>query len=68
MYTDEYWGDKKKYKFRVRIDSFDNQTEVGQGSERIVRTTFTMAVNAFTYYQKNLTINQHQQKSLHQKE
>lgn len=45
--TDEYWGDKKKYKFRVRIDSFDNQAEVGQGSERIVRTTFTMAVNAY---------------------
>ena len=45
--TDEYWGDKDKYKFRVRIDSFDNQTEVGQGSERIVRTSFTMAVNAY---------------------
>jgi hypothetical protein len=45
--TDEYWGDKKKYKFRVRIDSFDNQTEVGEGTERIVRTTFTMAVNAY---------------------
>ena len=45
--TDEYWGDKNKYKFRVRIDSFDNQTEVGQGSERIVRTSFTMAVNAY---------------------
>ena len=45
--TDEYWGDKKKYKFRVRIDSFDNQTEVGQGSERVVRTSFTMAVNAY---------------------
>ena len=29
--TDEYWGDKEKYKFRVRIDSFDNQTEVGEG-------------------------------------
>ena len=45
--TDEYWGDKKKYKFRVRIDSFDNQTEVGEGTERIVRTSFTMAVNAY---------------------
>tara|TARA_B100001564_G_scaffold354336_1_gene364722 strand:+ start:1131 stop:2270 length:1140 start_codon:yes stop_codon:yes gene_type:complete len=45
--TDEYWGDKQKYKFRVRIDSFDNQTEVGEGTERIVRTTFTMAVNAY---------------------
>ncbi len=45
--TDEYWGDKDKFKFRVRIDSFDNQTEVGQGSERIVRTTFNMVANAY---------------------
>ena len=42
--TDEYWGDKSGYKFRVRIDNFDNTTEVGEGSQRIVRTTFTMAV------------------------
>lgn len=45
--TDDYWGDKDKFKFRVRIDSFDNQTEVGQGSERIVRTTFNMVANAY---------------------
>jgi hypothetical protein len=29
------------------IDSFDNQQEVGEGSERIIRTTFTMTVNAY---------------------
>ena len=45
--TDEYWGDKEGFKFRVRIDNFDNQSEVGEGSQRIVRTTFTMAVNAY---------------------
>ncbi len=45
--TDEYWGDKSGYKFRVRIDNFDNTTEVGEGTQRIVRTTFTMAVNAY---------------------
>jgi hypothetical protein len=45
--TDEYWGDKSGYKFRVKIDNFDNTTEVGEGSQRIVRTTFTMAVNAY---------------------
>ena len=45
--TDDYWGDKDKFKFRVRIDSFDNQSEVGQGSERIVRTTFNMVANAY---------------------
>ena len=45
--TDEYWGDKGGFKFRTKIDSFDNTTEVGEGTQRIVRTNFTMAVNAY---------------------
>jgi hypothetical protein len=45
--TDRYWGSDDKYKFRVRIDSFDNQQELGEGSERIIRTSFTMSVNAY---------------------
>jgi hypothetical protein len=45
--TDEYWGDKSGFKFRVKIDNFDNTTEVSEGSQRIVRTNFTMAVNAY---------------------
>jgi len=45
--TDEYWGDKTGFKFRVKIDNFDNTTEVSEGSQRIVRTNFTMAVNAY---------------------
>ena len=45
--TDEYWVDKSGFKFRVKIDNFDNTTEVGEGSQRIVRTTFTMVVNAY---------------------
>ena len=50
--TDEYWGDKEKYKFRVKIDSFDNTTEVGETEQRIVRTTFTMAVYAYLLPEK----------------
>jgi len=45
--TDEYWGDKNGFKFRVKIDNFDNTTEVSEGSQRIVRTNFTMAVYAY---------------------
>lgn len=45
--TDEYWGDKSGFKFRVKIDSFDNTTEIGDAEQRIVRTTFTMAVYAY---------------------
>ena len=50
--TDEYWGDKSGFKFRVRIDNFDNTTEVGEGTQRIVRTTFTMLVNAYLLPEK----------------
>jgi hypothetical protein len=50
--TDEYWGDKSGFKFRVRIDSFDTTAEVGEGTQRIVRTSFTMAVNAYLLPEK----------------
>lgn len=50
--TDEYWGDKSGFKFKVKIDSFDNTTEVGEGTQRIVRTTFTMVVNAYLLPEK----------------
>lgn len=45
--TDRYWGDENTFKFRTRIDTFDNQQEVGSGAERVIRTTFTMVVNAY---------------------
>jgi hypothetical protein len=45
--TDRYWGKDDGYKFRVRLESFDTQQEVGDGTERIIRTTFTMVANAY---------------------
>jgi len=50
--TDEYWGDKNGFKFRVKIDSFDNTTEVGEGTQRIIRTTFSMVANAYLLPEK----------------
>lgn len=50
--TDEYWGDQSGFKFRTKIDSFENQQEVGDGAQRIVRTTFTMTVNAYLLPEK----------------
>ena len=45
--TDRYWGTENGFRFRTRIDSFDNQQEVGEGSERVIRTSFTMITNAY---------------------
>jgi hypothetical protein len=45
--VDEYWGDKNKFKFYTKADSFSTETEVTAGSERIVKTTFNLTVNAY---------------------
>jgi hypothetical protein len=45
--TDRYWGKENSFRFKTRIDSFDTQQEVAANSERIIRTAFTMAVNAY---------------------
>jgi len=45
--TDKYWGKEDGYKFKTSLESFENQQEVGQGSERIIRTTFTIVANAY---------------------
>jgi len=44
---DEYWGTRNGFKFRVRIDGFDNQTELEATQDRIVRSTFQMKVSAY---------------------
>jgi len=45
--SDKYWGNVDKYKFRVRINSFETSQEVAESSERLVRTTFSMEVHAY---------------------
>lgn len=50
--TDEYWGNRDGFKFRVKIDSFDNSVEVNEGSQRMVRTNFTMTANAYLLPEK----------------
>ena len=48
QYADNaYWGEDGNYKFRVSVANFDTQQDVGAGSERIVRTTCNLTVNAY---------------------
>jgi hypothetical protein len=44
---DEYWGTRNGFKFRVRIDGFDSQTDLEATQDRVVRTTFSMKVSAY---------------------
>ena len=45
--TEEYWGDKKRFKFRTSISDYSFQTESNAEQDRIVKTTFTMLVYAY---------------------
>lgn len=39
-----YWGDPEKFKFRTKIDSFTNTTDLLQDADRIVRTNFQLTL------------------------
>lgn len=38
--SDSYWGDPERFQFRAMIDQYTNVTELVQGRDRVVRTTF----------------------------
>ena len=38
--SDAYWGDPEKFNFRAMIDSYTTTTEVTQGQDRTVKTSF----------------------------
>ena len=47
VYSDgAYWGDPDKLRFRSRIESFTDVTEVGD-TERLVRTNFTVTLRGY---------------------
>lgn len=42
--THDYWGDKKRFRFRTEVSDYVNQTETVQDQERVVKTNFTLTV------------------------
>lgn len=38
--SDAYWGDPEKFNFRAMIDNYTTTTEVNQGEDRTVKTSF----------------------------
>lgn len=50
--SDEYWGDKHKFKFNTVIADYNIINEVGDGTERINRVEFTLNVKAYLLPEK----------------
>ena len=45
--VENYWGDKNKYKFKTSVESYNNSVVLPQRSDRLVRSEFTLMVNAY---------------------
>ena len=45
--SDSYWGDKERFKFNAKIDTFSNTTEISQGDNRIVKTNFGLILQGY---------------------
>lgn len=39
-----FWGEQDRFKFRTKIDSFTNTTDLLQDGDRVVRTNFTLTL------------------------
>lgn len=45
--SDSYWGDPERFKFRASIDNYTTVTELIQGGDRTVKTTFQIKMAGY---------------------
>jgi hypothetical protein len=45
--SDSYWGDPERFKFRASIDNYTTVTELVQGQDRTVKTTFQIKMAGY---------------------
>ena len=45
--SDSYWGNKEKFQFNAKIDTYNNTTEVVQGENRVVKTNFGLTIQGY---------------------
>jgi hypothetical protein len=50
--NDEYWGLQGQFKFKVRIDDFSDSSELPPSDIRVIKSSFTMVVDAYLIPEK----------------
>lgn len=45
--SDSYWGDPERFKFRAAIDTYTTATELVEGGDRTVKTTFQIKIAGY---------------------
>ena len=45
--SDSYWGNPERFKFKAQIDSFTTTNEINQDDDRVVKSTFSLALYGY---------------------
>jgi len=45
--SDSYWGDPERFQFRAAIDNYTTSTELVEGNDRVVKTTFQIKLAGY---------------------
>ncbi len=45
--TGDYWGSRKGFRFRTKVDSYSHTTEIKTGEDRIVKTEFDLTTHGY---------------------
>lgn len=57
--AEDYWGDQKRFRFKVSVGDYSVSTESETSKDRVVKATFSIKVNAYllneSFEQKKLT-------------
>ena len=57
--TEDYWGERNKYKFMVNVDEYKIDNEIVNNADRMVKCTFNMTVNAYLLPERTLDKQRH---------
>lgn len=59
--TNDYWGTKKGFRFRVKADSFTHTVEVKTGDDRLVKTEFDLTTHGYVLPDTMVKLDDHEE-------
>jgi hypothetical protein len=57
--TEDYWGERNKYKFLVNVNEYKIDNTISNNADRLVKCTFNMTVNAYLLPERTLDTQRH---------
>jgi len=58
--TNDYWGSKKGFRFRTRVETYGHTTELQAGEDRVVKTEFDLTTHGYILPDTYTKLEKHQ--------